>query len=234
MDNTKLLIDQVLVQHYQLPTAKVASATYTPLRARVLRDARAVLISFWGLRDWTFKYVEATLTVTGGSSSKSMAALTYPWENEGNQGSVFLPDQQGALAWVRLGQMLALQKTSTEQGTPRCYSVRGLRDLLVYPAPSADTVLTLSYETSCPVLVDTTGATNGLDRIPEVRRESVIYEGTVLRQMLSKGDVQSVQTQAELYNSAIFDACCAEAQGKPEPRFMPRYSGAADVFVDPW
>jgi hypothetical protein len=66
-------------------------------------------------------------------------------------------------------------------GIPSFYSIYGTDPTTGLPlfyfdrAPDAVTVFQLLYEKARPALVDTTGATNGLDKIPEPFHQSVIF-----------------------------------------------------------
>jgi hypothetical protein len=230
----KDLVDLVLKQFHTIDQAKLASASYTPLRARILRNARLETIAMYNLRDWLFRYINGG-TVTIPDSSYD-AILPAGWANEGQDGGVWRTGAfAGPLQWTPLGQIKNLQQTYPDQvGDVFRYSVEnraGVWYITCFPKASPAQNLSLYYEGITPEIADDPADT-GLARFPTDWRESVIYNGTVLREMRDMGDIQSLPAQTALYNDAVFSMCCTERQGKPNVDQWPRFPGGTDIFME--
>lgn len=228
MDGTATLISTVLTDHYQLDTTKTASASYTPLRARLLRNAQRKARKLWNLRDWTFRYANG-IPVTILANTNEIA-LPADWANEGREGLVTLPDGT-PLEWHRASEVrLCQQQNDSDRGTPFMYSVDGLRKLIVEVKVQADTIITLHYQMATPTLTDATPG--GLTLFP-AEWHDLLYELVVFEEM--KKDPDALPAQAELVRGMIEDMVCNEEQGQAELKEIPRYPGSADVFfADDW
>lgn len=230
MLGTLELIDEVLVQHHGISSAKTASATYATLRARVLRNARRAGKKLYNLRDWTWRYVDGgTVTLL---ANQNAIALPGTWVNEGREGAVWLPDGT-PLIWRPVREVRHQQRLNGSQtGDPTVYSVDLLRSIIVDFKAQANTVLTLHYQTSSPILTDANPG--GLTLFPEEWHD-LIYEMTVFRELKDKGDIGQMPAQVEMIRDMLFDAVCSESPGQHQAQELPRYPGAADVFfLDDW
>lgn len=233
--NTAALIDDVIVQHHQVPADKTAASAYTRMRVRVLRNTQKALGRLWHLRDWTFTYVEngvVTLAAVGDDTGD----LPAEWADEGQQGGAWLDTENQPLTWKRSGTIASMKQTSDGgSGVPQYYTVIGMRKLAVWPPTDTDgRVVNVRYRSRPPLLVDSTDgqgdpAPSNLELFPWDWRE-LLYEMVVLREMLAKGDVASIPAQERLVENGIFAMVTTERQGKPGLQSLPRYEGSADVF----
>jgi hypothetical protein len=236
--STAALIDEVLQRHYRIDLAKVSATAYAPLRAQVLSSLADELHAIWYLHDWTFRYVDTTVTLKKlnlPDDDGYHAALPADWANEGRDGGVWLTDpDRGQIQWKRSGEITDLQRTYPDiVGVPEWYAVEGVRNLTVYPKTTgADRSLYVRYQQTVPNLVDETTDAGGLDVVPIDWIRGALYLGTVVREMVRKGQNELVAAQAQLYQNAVYSLVCSERQGKPWQDYLPRFPGSSDVYYD--
>ena len=228
ISSTEDLIDKVMVFHHQLRPDRIAEGgPNDTLRKRITFVAQRKLAIIHTLRDWSYRYVSHAAVVidTAGEGD-----LPSGWGNEGQDGGVWLDPavNNRRLVWNRLGVITNRRETGTETGEPESYSVRGLREIIVWPLPVAQLTVYVQYVSAVPELTD--GDAGGLDAFPEQWRDSVLYEMVVEEEMLHKGNLPGLPVQQKVVREALFMMCCEERQGKPEVATMPRYAGSADVF----
>lgn len=218
------LIDLVLTKHHQMDLA--IDNPQTELRARVLdneQDACNVLLTF---RDWTFRYVEDTLVIPANATT---VELPTQWANEGRQGGVWATNPEYQVMWRRLGDLIDMvNRDPNARGLPQFYSVEGLRNLRVFPAPSADMTVNLAFKVNA-ILCEDDVAGEGCLIFPEMWRRSVLYEMVVEREMQDKGELDSLTIQQGKIRTALYNMTCDEQQGQPEDRRVPHYVGTPDL-----
>jgi len=226
---TDELISKVLIEHHQIADTKVIDATRVPMRVRILGNLQEVSDENWGLRDFGFRYIDANGLLTPGDPQ---VVLPTGWENEGRDGLVWIvPSGTDAqpLVWRPLREVKRDVVLGQEVGIPSKYSV-GAGELWVYPIPSAAFPIFYFYLGLPPVLTDE--SPGGLDLWPVPWRQLVLYAGVVAQEMIDKGDQASWPLQNRKFERGIFSMCAREAQGRPEPSFLPRFGGAAEVVPE--
>ena len=228
LDNTATMLDGILANVHAIDSTRVSTATKDAIRARALDTMRSILLEVAKLRDFTFRYsITAAAALASGGTDVSVSGS---WTNEGRDGGIWRNQEPlGRVYWRPLHDILHRLQTLTETGPPQMYSVIGNRTVKVWPR--ADQAYTL-YIVSLPEIssiADSTGGSNGLSTYPEALRNAV-YLGTAMWESRRKGNLVDYGTFKENYEAAKFDLVCSEGQGAPDPRFMPRFAGAADVF----
>jgi hypothetical protein len=230
-DEFHQLVTAILRDEHQLPIEIYGVTDLDRHRARITRSANRVFRRIWGLRDWTFKYVEdGVVTIPAGTHEGNLPA---GWVNEGRQGGVWTREEpRREVTWKRAGLLRNMVNTNpNEEGLPLHYSVIagavGAHRLLVFPKDSVDRELLVSYEKATPLLVDDPGGPSigEIDALPYQWRH-VLYEWTVAREMKAKGDLSSYGEQMREVGESLFDMVCGEHQGKPSQEWMPSYAGA--------
>jgi hypothetical protein len=228
IDSDQALISLVVTKHHQI---RIDSDNPQPeLRTRILdneQDACNVLLT---MRDWTFRYVQDTLAVTANSTE---IALPSQWANEGRQGGVWCTNPEYPIEWRRLGDVLdMLNRDPNARGLPQFYSVQGLRNLRIYPAPSQNITLNIAFKVNATLCEDD-GAGAGCLVFPEMWRRSVLYEMVVEREMRDKGEFDGLPIQQQAVKAALYNMTCDEQQGEPQDRRVPHYVGTPDI-ENPW
>lgn len=167
-------------------------ATYAAQRTRVLRCAQQALEIIAVADEWDF------LMVTGGTTTLSSGAYSAVTPSGffkvSSNGSVWIQNdyelQRADLQWVnriRKGK-------GTSSSKPEFYAIAGQdsstkRPLLITDAISDATyTLEIDYQKVCPTLVDTDGATNGLDTIPNEHVRSVLKPAVIELLLSGQGD----------------------------------------------
>lgn len=228
MDGTDDLIDAVMMDVHHIDQSKLAAAANTKLRARLLREAQRALLPIWSARDWSFKYVEATVSLTTAND----VSLPAAWGDEGRQGGVWNQALQDPIPWARAGEVTTmLRQNPSLSGPPRLYTVIDAYKLRVFPTPDQTYTIQLRYEQKVPVLTD--AEPGNLDALPYQWR-GVLFEALAERECAAKGDSEGRATYRERYARALYDMMCGADQGKPWPLEVPRHPATASLGGDIW
>jgi hypothetical protein len=227
-DEFNQLVTAVLQDEHSLDPEIYASGDLSRHRRRITRSGNRVIKRMWGLRDWTFKYVDAEEITLLANTNEVL--LPQAWVNEGRQGGVWTRDEpRYPLRWARSGVVRnMIQSGPPEDGQPIYYSVSGQtqRKLLVTPKDGVDRVLVLSYEAATPTLLDgDSGDIGNIDCLPFQWRH-ILYEWIVAREMKAKGSLGEYAEQMRDVAESLFDMVCNEHQGKPGLENAPPYAGA--------
>lgn len=211
-------IDLVLEDHLEVSST---DSTYTAQRTRVKRAAQAALQIIYLADDWDFKYVTGgTTTLTAGAYS---AVAPSGFMQVGHNGSVWLQNdielERADPRWVN---RIRKERGTTERAKPQFYAVAGQdsstkRPLLIFDALSDATyTVELDYEKVCPTLVDDSGATNGLDTIPDEHVLSVLLPATVELLASGQGDGRVVGELGPRGKAALASMKAHRNQQRPD------------------
>jgi hypothetical protein len=182
-------IDNVMTDVLEI---SATDSTYTAQRARVLRITQAVCQQVILADEWEFRQViGGTTTLSAGAYS---AVTPSGFHTIGSNGSCWIQNdyelQKADAKWINRLR----KQNGTGTGKPQHYAVAGQdsttkRPLLIFDAISDGTyTIELDYERTCPTLVDTDGATNGLDVFPNEHVQSVILPATIELLASAQGD----------------------------------------------
>lgn len=231
LDSANNIRDQVIANVHSVDDSRVSPNTLTRLQTRVEETMNDVAIEILGLRDWSFRYAEMAPANIGpglGSSADTNNdfddLLPSGWANEGRQGGLWrLTEPLGRLVWKPLHEVTNLLRIRpTELGPPLYYSISKLRTIRVFPTPDMNYSIGGLYARDL-------GGDDFADFFPE-RAMLALYRGTAAEELRRKGNVAEYAIWKKRYDAACFDLICEQEQGMPDPRFLPRYAGAADVY----
>lgn len=233
LEDTEAIRDQIIANVHGIDVTRVSTPTLATVGARVVESMSDVAMGLWSLRDFTFRYLEVNpFAVAAGENDVD---LPDEWVNEGKQGGIWrLDGTLGRVRWRPLHIVTASLRTRPDEtGDPAIYSISGLRKLRMFPAPAADTNLAILMLRSMPALIaepDTDEVDGALTFSEQARL--AIYRGAAAEESRRKGNIAEYGLWTRRFDAAVFDLCCNEQQGQPEPGFLPRYAGGADVFPD--
>lgn len=218
----KNLVDKVMVDHYRIRDTKIAATTYAPVRERIFANAQATIFNVCTLRDFTFLYVDDQITLLGGDTDVDFPA---GFSTEGLNGGIWHANLKYRIPFRRSGIITHLINTDPGHGDPTLYTVVNSITARFWRGVDVDTPLLVRYKSAGPTISDDENDL-GLAIIPERWRLTVIYEGTVLREMMDMKDFASAAGQKAKFDGALFNMLCEEQQGEPETWTMPIFPGA--------
>ena len=225
----KTLIDDVLTYHELQDPADTENAK---LRAQILRNAQATVDEVHLAASFPYKVASVTKVFAPATTSITLDA---DYQSIGHDGAVHavIAGQtiKPPLTWVPPHDMKRFQAMGEIRDRPLCYSegpttTAGLATILLYPFVNANCSVLVDYDTVSPTITDAVGTGSGLPKIPVQYHRTVIYAGTVMRQMRDKGDLRSAGEQKQDYDRGLKDMIRAEITGKAATKRMPVYRGA--------
>lgn len=227
---TSALIDTVLSYVDNIDGTDAASSTR---RTRILQYAQETVEEFWDFHEWRFKVKgPTTLVIPAWTSTPTYSSANLPsdFDDIGKIGSVYNSANGDQLDEITIQEMQIINsKTSAVTGRPEQFAIMGsVGDTdtttesphwLVLPNLSAAVTVRYWYQPACPTLVDATGNTNNLYKIPGKYHTSVILPGVAARSNRSKGDGRDWW---EEYRSALAKAKADENPRRSSTQRLPR------------
>jgi hypothetical protein len=203
----------------------VGGTISTAQRARILRAYQRFSDRLWGAYGWSFKFKTGTVSITAGLYTCN---LPTDFLSFGKQGSVSVTSPAvSSMEWAPETDIGPAINVRPWLGVPRAYtlsgeSAAGVRVMKVYPAPSVDTTLTITYVRRSPTIVDST-APSGMEEWPEQYHMSVLYEGACTLLMRTQGDRRSGGEQRSVLAENIQDMWKNERVGQESSLYLPSY-----------
>jgi hypothetical protein len=170
-------------------------------RVRILQYMQEVMEYVWNQGEFKFKVTgPTTLTVPAGSaSSPSKVALPTDFATFGKLGAVYETSGNRQLEEISMTELLQTWGSNASHALPLQFAVIGDLDsntsastirpyFLGVPNLSAEATVRLWYQAVTPILVDATGDTNNLYKLPIQYHNSVILPGVRVKLARSKGD----------------------------------------------
>jgi hypothetical protein len=231
---TKDGIDQILTTYHQLHPLRINLGSMVAVRPRVLKNWQRAVDMFFLLRNWHWRYEDATIPAL--AINGNFLTLPSAWGNEGRDGTVWNVTEQLPIGWIGLRDISTMSdRYPNETGSPKHYSVRGTK-MLLFPRTGQDISVHAQYQRKKPLLEDINGTTaegytnGGLQVIPEQWWDTVLYEYAAWLEMKHVGALNEAVVQKDLVENMVFGAVCEETQGKTTPDYMPRFPGSASVW----
>jgi hypothetical protein len=223
--------DQIRKNVHAIDSARISAATQANIDARIEESMNAAALEVWLLRDWTFRYVGAALTLLAADGNNQALPAETAWVNEGKQGGIWrVGEPKGRMTWRPLQVVNNLVLTRPdEQGPPLFYAV-SQATLVVWPKPAQNFAVAIMALVSMPVIDGSQSApADGLSMFSQAARY-VVYLGAAAEESRRKGDLADYSVWSKKFEAAKFDLVISEHQGLQESGDMPRYAGSADVF----
>lgn len=192
---TSALIDALLTHWEEIPATTAEQAT---MRARILALAQEIVQEIWDYAEWEFRHRSGTLTLPSGAY---VVDGPTDFQTTGQSGGLFVDSQRTEIRWMdplhlhRERELRAVQNNTV----PKFYSIdntgttSGYARFVFDITASGSVTINIYYLATPPVLVDTTGSTNGLDKIPTEYHQSVVIPGCRWLIALSSGDGRTAE-----------------------------------------
>ena len=187
---TGALIDEIVKHWFGASTSDGNNAdTEERILARLQEVADNIMAD---PTDWDFKHV------LGGSvsmTSTGVADLPVDYGHQTKDDAVYVSGTQHEVTWMEPRALLRKLRLETGSSTyPDNYTIHGWNEttkrstIYVLRPPSSTITLLVDYSKKAPTLVNTTGATNGLDYFPDDFHRAIVGRGAIKLLGLDGGD----------------------------------------------
>jgi hypothetical protein len=234
---TAALIDTHLVNELEMSADETADAEQATIRAQVLSDAQEIADQFCNaFSDADFLQDEFSVNVSAG-------ARTFPsdttFETLGDLGGLWhSPDGTISpgieVTYLTPHEFFKIRNDEPTASSGRAefftiYGISASNTPLFYFHPKAASNVTFVYRgrTLPPVLIDTTGATNGLDVIPAAYHSTIFLKGLRLLEAAKNGDGRT-NAFDDWFEKAIRSVMARRRNGLQEEQ---RLSSAGGVWT---